>query len=89
MHGYLTICCFRRMIKFMSTPLPFPLIQMTRTIVLFYVFSVPFVLLNDATADLLIEHCIVVFLITYACMGLEILSIELDDPFGNDKNTFE
>jgi len=51
--------------KFMTTPVPFPLIQMTRTIVLFYVYTIPFVLLNDATSKLLIEHCVVVFLITY------------------------
>lgn len=82
---------------FITTPVPFPLIQMTRTIVLFYIFTVPFVLLtdyDDAGSDTTnprptIEHCIVIFLLTYGFMGLEIVSVELDDPFGDDANDFE
>ena len=69
--------------------MPFPLIQMTRTIVLFYVYTIPFVFLDDTSSHSLMEHCIVVFLITYGFMGLELVSIELDDPFGNDANDFE
>ena len=29
---------------------------------------------------------IIVFFVTYAFLGLEYVSIELDDPFGNDPN---
>ena len=76
--------------KFMTTPVPFPLIQMTRTILLFYLYSFPFVFLSDQDpARMMIEHCVVVFLLTYGFMGLELVSIELDDPFGNDPNDFE
>jgi hypothetical protein len=49
----------------MTTPVPFPLIQMTRTIVLFYVFTIPFVLLDDESADVLVGHCLIVFWLTY------------------------
>jgi predicted membrane chloride channel (bestrophin family) len=57
---------------------------------LFYVFGTPFVLLDDTPANLLIEHCIVVVVFTtYGFMGLELLLIELDDPFGNDEHDFE
>jgi predicted membrane chloride channel (bestrophin family) len=106
--------------KFITTPVPFPLIQMTRTLVLFYVFTIPLVLLDDGSADLLVGHCLVVFWLTYgyvyqkkcklrvcfllanwehgshhfrflfcSFLGLELVSIKLDDPFGNDDNDFE
>ena len=47
----------------MTTPVPFALIQITRTIVLFYVFTLPLVFLNDP--DTLVEHGAAVFLLTY------------------------
>lgn len=75
--------------KFLTTPVPFPLIQMTRTIVLIYVYSLPLIFLKDDAVSLMYEHCIVVFLLTYGFVGLELVSIELDDPFGNDDNDFD
>lgn len=75
--------------KFLTTPVPFPLIQMTRTIVLVYVFTLPMVFLKDDAVNLMYEHCVLVFLLTYGFVGLELVSIELDDPFGNDDNDFE
>lgn len=48
--------------KFLTTPVPFPLIQMARTFLFLYVFTIPFVMLGDESADL--AHCCVVFLIT-------------------------
>jgi predicted membrane chloride channel (bestrophin family) len=59
---------------------------MTRTFLFLYVFTVPFVLLNDASS--LFAHCFIVFLLTYGFVGLEVVSIELDNPFGNDANDF-
>jgi predicted membrane chloride channel (bestrophin family) len=75
--------------KFLTTPVPFPLIQMTRTIVLIYVYSLPLVFLKDDAVSLMWEHCVVVFLLSYGFLGLELVSIELDDPFGNDDNDFD
>lgn len=75
--------------KFLTTPVPFPLIQMTRTIVLVYIFSLPLIFLKEDSANLLYEHCLVVFLLTYGFIGLELVSIELDNPFGNDANDFD
>lgn len=74
--------------KFLTTPVPFPLIQMTRTLVMVYVFSLPLVFLKEPVV-LIWEHCVVVFLLTYGFVGLELVSIELDDPFGNDDNDFD
>lgn len=73
--------------KFMTTPVPFPLVQMARTFLFFYVFTVPFTLLDDRSDA--VVHCIVVFIITYGFMGLETVSMELDNPFGDDDNDFD
>lgn len=71
----------------MTTPFPFPLVQMARTFLFFYVFTVPFALLSDSSN--VFVHCIVIFILTFGFMGLEIVSIELDDPFGDDENDFD
>jgi len=78
-----------RMRKFITTPVPFPLIQMTRTILCFYLFTIPLVFLSDTMADNMLERCLSVFMLTYGFMGLELVAIELDDPFGTDDNDFE
>lgn len=72
---------------FITTPVPFPLIQMARTFLFLYVFTVPFVLLRDDSS--VFAHCFAVFLLTYGFMGLEVVAIELDNPFGDDENDFD
>jgi len=72
--------------KFLTTPFPFPLVQMARTFLFFYLFTIPFALIKDNSK--LVAHCIIVFFLTFGFMGLEHVSIELDDPFGNDVNDF-
>jgi hypothetical protein len=70
----------------MTTPEPFPLVQMTRTFLFVWVFTLPFALVqsfNDAFPFILI-----VFFITYGFIGLDLVSIEMDDPFGNKPNDF-
>ena len=72
--------------KFLTTPVPFPLIQMARTFVFLYLFTVPFVLLGDKSSN--VAHCVTVFLMTYGFMGLEVVGtwksfasfFVLDDP---------
>mmetsp|Transcript_28433 Transcript_28433/g.42027 ORF Transcript_28433/g.42027 Transcript_28433/m.42027 type:complete len:267 (+) Transcript_28433:485-1285(+) len=80
---------FYGMRKFITTPVPFPLIQMTRTILCFYLFTIPLVFLSDTMADNMLERCLSVFMLTYGFMGLELVAIELDDPFGTDDNDFD
>lgn len=73
--------------KLIDTQFPFPLLQMTRTFVFFWVYTLPAVLYNDKIE---VEFLIlIVFFITYAFVGLECVSIELDDPFGTDPNDFD
>ena len=72
---------------YMSSPYPFPLMNMNRTIVLFYIFTLPFALVNDIKK---IEWCFfMTFFITYGILGLELICVELDDPFGEDPNDFD
>jgi len=73
--------------KSITTPFPFPLLQMARTFLFFYVFTLPLALVNDPSAPAV--HAITVFLVTYGFLGLETVSIELDDPFGDDANDFK
>lgn len=72
--------------KFLTTPFPFPLVQMARTFLFIYLYTLPFAIL-DAAENAWV-HCTIVFLVTYGFIGLETVSIELDDPFGDDENDF-
>jgi hypothetical protein len=73
--------------KMLKTPMPFPMVQMARTMMFLWVYTLPFVLSSDSST--LFVHCAIVFLLTYAFMGLETVSLELDDPFGHDENDFD
>jgi Bestrophin, RFP-TM, chloride channel len=48
---------------FLTTPVPFPLIQMARTFLFLFVFTIPFVLLTDPST--VYVHYFYVFVITY------------------------
>lgn len=64
------------------------MIQMARTILFIYVFTVPFVLLSDTESGLAAQ-CAMIFVFTYGFVGLEFIAIELDNPFGTDQNDFD
>ena len=74
--------------KFSSTPVPFPLVQMARTFLFLYLFTIPLVLVADVQSSIY-AHCFAVFLMTYGFMGLEVIAIALDDPFGDDPIDFK
>mmetsp|Transcript_6864 Transcript_6864/g.8896 ORF Transcript_6864/g.8896 Transcript_6864/m.8896 type:complete len:375 (-) Transcript_6864:91-1215(-) len=74
--------------KFLTTPVPFPMIQMARTFLFLYLLTVPFVMLTD-TISSNFARCLIVFLITFGFMGLELVAIQLDNPFGDDANDFD
>jgi predicted membrane chloride channel (bestrophin family) len=59
---------------------------MTRTFLLFYIFTVPLALLSDVSSPYM--HLVVIFFLTFGYIGLEVVSVELDDPFGGkSRNT--
>ena len=71
---------YRDLLKIASTSLPFPLIQMARTFLFLWVFTIPFVLrgvINEIYVGMLF-----VFFLTYGFIGLEIVSMKLMFPFG-------
>lgn len=80
----LTVACIALLVestlKLVTTNFPFPLVQMARTFLLFYIFTLPFALLSDISSPYV--HLVVIFFLTYGFVGLEIVAVELDDPFG-------
>lgn len=79
---------FHGLNKLMTTPFPFPLVQMARTFLFFWVFTLPFALCNVFTDDPS-EPMAIILIVTYGFVGLEYVSMELDDPFGDDPNDFD
>lgn len=65
------------------TPYPFPLVQMTRTFLFFWVYSLPLVLLKEYRVW---SSLLIVLLVTFGFIGVEYVSMALDDPFGDDTN---
>jgi predicted membrane chloride channel (bestrophin family) len=61
---------------------------MTRTLLFAFVYTIPFVFLGDTVGNV-VYHCIAVFVMTYGYIGLEMVAIELDDPFGSDDNDLD
>lgn len=68
------------------TRYPFPLVQMTRTFLFIWIFTLPFALVDDVKE--LIPLITIVFFCTYGLVGLELVSTEIEDPFGEDPNDF-
>lgn len=89
LHGFLDgfIKGYSSMRTFLTTPVPFPLVQMTKIVLFLYVFTIPFVLLADKSGTF--AHVCAVLVMTYGFVGLEIVAIELDNPFGDDENDFD
>merc|ERR1712127_997824 len=69
------------------TPFPFPITQMARTILFFWVSTLPFALCHDDYPVLGV--CVLVFVISFGFIGLELVSMEMTDPFGIDANDFD
>ena len=81
------IAAYHGLMKLITTPFPFPLMQMNRLLLFVWVFTLPFAL--NATVEKVLPLCFVVFFLTYGFCGLELISMELDDPFGDDPNDFD
>jgi len=69
------------------TPYPFPLVQMTRLFLLFWVYSLPLVLVRELQS--IMDTLVIVTLITFGFVGTEYVSMTLDDPFGSDVNDID
>jgi predicted membrane chloride channel (bestrophin family) len=70
-----------------STPFPFPFVQMARTFLFVWVFTIPFVMARGVENMPLTTF--LVFFATYGFVGVELVSMELDDPYGDDPNDLD
>ena len=83
------------LLKYASTPVPFPTTQMAQTILLLWVCLLPAILLYRSDDDPELQPStvailsVVAFLGTYGFWGLERVAEELDLPFGDDENDIE
>ena len=60
---------------------------MGRTFVFVWAFTLPLALVGDIN-NIYASSC-ALFLMTYGFIGIELISIELDDPFGDDPNDLD
>lgn len=78
------VVSYRDLLALASTPLPFPLLQMARTFLIIWTFSIPFVLRE--VVDQAFVTYIFVFFLTYGFIGLELVSMKMMHPFGDGQN---
>uniref|UniRef100_A0A7R9Z8H1 Bestrophin homolog n=1 Tax=Pseudictyota dubia TaxID=2749911 RepID=A0A7R9Z8H1_9STRA len=81
------IAAFHGLKKLITTPFPFPLVQMARTFLFFWIFTLPFALVREISEP--VQAMLIIFFTTFGFIGLEYVSMELDDPFGDDPNDFD
>ena len=72
--------------KYATCPLPLPLVQLGRIFVIFYVFTLPFALLNTELNLQYQQMILLTSIMTYGFIGIELLFVEIDDPFAEDAN---
>ena len=60
---------------------------MGRTFVFVGAFTLPLAVVGQISN--IFTACFALFLITYGFIGIELVSIELDDPFGDDPNDLD
>lgn len=78
------VTSYHELLVLASTPLPFPLLQMARTFLFLWTFSLPFVL-RGVVEEALVSY-VFVFFLTYGFIGLELVSLQLVHPFGDGRN---
>jgi len=76
------VVAYTELMKFQSTPIPFPLLQMGRTILLIYTFTMPLALIGFVSDFSLSAVLMFIFFLTYGYVGLELVAFRLMTPFG-------
>jgi predicted membrane chloride channel (bestrophin family) len=87
-HLNLFVAGYREVLKLASTPLPFTMIQMGRTFLFLWTFSLPFALVGAIGEFVsgILSVLLFVFFLTYGFIGLEFVSMQLLHPFGDGVN---
>ena len=68
-----------------STPLPFALVQMGRTFLFLWIFTMPCVLVGHVFKEVY-SAMLFVFFLTYGFVGLEFVGMQMLHPFGDNEN---
>mmetsp|Transcript_33193 Transcript_33193/g.39757 ORF Transcript_33193/g.39757 Transcript_33193/m.39757 type:complete len:206 (+) Transcript_33193:2-619(+) len=79
---------YHGLLKLITTPFPFPLVQMSRTTLFVWLFTLPLTIVNVADASPW-GDMFMIFILTYGFLGLEYVSVEMSDPFANDDNDYD
>ena len=86
------LTAFSGLYKTITTPMPMPLVQMNKIFLFVWLFTLPLTLCHTEMSHIIdspVVTMIVVFMTTFGFMGLEFVSMELSDPFGNDPSDFD
>lgn len=76
---------YRQCLQLASTPLPFGLVQMGRVFLCIWTFTMPFVLREGPFSDMW-SAMVFLFFLTYGFIGLELVAMNLESPFGDGPN---
>jgi predicted membrane chloride channel (bestrophin family) len=79
---------FHGLARLVSTKFPFPLVQMNKTFLLVWTFTLPCALCHDDFNQPFLVMFLV-FLTTFGFLGLEFVSMDLADMFGDDPCDFD
>jgi hypothetical protein len=80
---------FSELRQLVTTPLPFPFVNMARIFLFLWLYTVPFSICHFDFSNGAMVPVTMIFLITFGFMGMEYVSIELSDPFGEDPSDFD
>lgn len=78
--------CYDQVSQLMTTPLPFPYVNLVRTLLIGYLFSMPFFV---NYADGALANVLMPVLTATALMGIDQIGTELENPFGEDVNDLD
>jgi len=84
-HVKCLVDAYEELLVIASTPLPFALVQMGRTFLFLWIFSMPCVLVGHVFKEVY-SAIIFVFFLTYGFVGLEFVGTQMLHPFGDDEN---
>jgi predicted membrane chloride channel (bestrophin family) len=82
-------CSYKELLRLASTPLPFALVQMTRTFVFCWVISLPLMLNGEDMNANVADVFFFVILLTYGFLGLEMVGMKMSNPFGDSKSNLD
>jgi len=78
--------CYDRVSQGMTTPLPMPYVNLVRTLLLAYLFSMPFFI---TYTDGFLANVVMPTLTAAALLGIDQIGTELENPFGEDVNDLD